>query len=323
MSLSIIFVNWNSQAYLKACLVSLYKYDSNVEFEVIVVDNNSPEKGVSALREEFPQIKIFESDKNLGFAGANNVGFELSTGSNLLFLNPDTELTGNALQPMLRQLEKLPDVGILGCKLLNTDGTIQTSCIQKFPTILNQVLDIEALRLKWPSCPLWDISPLFANNPGAVKVEAISGAAMFVKREVFTRIGKFSEDYFMYAEDIDLCYKAQKLGLNNYYFGNVAIVHHGGKSSGQVKVNQWATSMKLRAVQKLLIKRGGTIYGFAYRLGIGIAAAVRLVLIAGMQIARKLVHGSGNLQLAWQKWLAIFRWAIYSDGQAFETKSKV
>jgi GT2 family glycosyltransferase len=176
----------------------------------------------------------------------------------------------------------LPNAGIVGAKLLNTDFSIQTASIQRFPTILNQLLDIEFVRLRWPTCPLWDISPLFADRLDPVEVEIIPGACMLLKRDVFERIGMFSEDYFMYAEDLDLNYKVRKLGLSSYYVGQAEIVHHGGGSSSRRSDDQWATAMKYKAMLRFYRKNRGILYGWLYRAAMASAAAVRLILLGFM-----------------------------------------
>src|ERR1700730_8165906 len=212
MEISIIFVNWNSLNYLRECIASIYEHTHGIAFEIIVVDNASPEGGVDALKEEFPDLVLIKSGENLGFAGANNLGFKQSKGKCVLFLNPDTRLLNPAINIMLQALHSLPGAGIVGCKLLNGDLPVQTSSIMKFPGILNQVLQSEVLRLRWPSFPLWNIGPLFSSNPEPVKVEAITGACMMMRRDVFEKVGMFSEEYFMYAEDVDLCWKITRAG---------------------------------------------------------------------------------------------------------------
>lgn len=132
MELSIIIVNWNSLAFLRACLVSVYQHIAEIPFEVIVVDNASPEDDIDSLKQRFPDVQLIKSVVNLGFAGANNLGFKESKGDYVLFLNPDTQLIGNAIETMLDQAKLLPDAGVVGCKLLNTDLSVQTSCIQRF-----------------------------------------------------------------------------------------------------------------------------------------------------------------------------------------------
>lgn len=161
MDLSVIIVNWNSKDYLRKCLVSVFAETHDIEFEVIVIDSASFDGCGEMLNEQFPKIKFIQSERNLGFAKANNAAFETSTGECILFLNPDTEVVGAAISTLYEQLRKLPDAGLVGAKLLNADGTIQTSCIQSFPTIVNQVLNSESMRARWPKSSLWGMASLF------------------------------------------------------------------------------------------------------------------------------------------------------------------
>lgn len=310
MQLSVIIVNWNSLAFLRECLRSFYREVTGLTFEIIVVDNHSPEGGITTLRDLFPNIQIVESHRNLGFAAANNLGFARSSGETLLFLNPDTAVMGTAIAVMASWLRALPDAGIIGAKLLNTDGTIQTSCIQTFPTILNQLLDIEFLRVRWPACSLWNISPLYSRETRPSPVEVISGACMMMKRAVFEQAGEFSEDYFMYAEDLDLSYKVTRLGLRNYYVGEAQVVHHGGGSSSQKPVSQWSTTMKLKAVEKFCSKTHGRLYGLCYRGAMGGVAVGRLFTIGLCRLLGSLVANRNTLERAWAKWAAVLRWSV-------------
>jgi GT2 family glycosyltransferase len=307
IELSIIYVNWNSVDYLRQSIASVIQHTSNTRFEVIVVDNASPEPGVDSLKETFPGITIVHSDKNLGFAGANNLGFRHSTGEYLLFLNPDTKLVGPSLELMLARLKALPDAGIVGCKLLNTDLSVQLSSIQTFPTILNQAMDAEYLRLRWPDCSLWKIAPLFSKDVTLLKVDIIPGACMLVRRAVFEKVELFSEEYFMYAEDLDLNYKVKAAGFTNYYVGDTAIIHHGGTSSARQKISQWATIMKYRAMLQLFRKTRGGIYAFGYRLAMGAVAVGRLILLALMAPFEKVIGDAGSLQYSREKWMTVLK----------------
>jgi N-acetylglucosaminyl-diphospho-decaprenol L-rhamnosyltransferase len=304
--LSIICVNWNSVEYLLECIGSIYEHTPETSLEIIVVDNASPEGGVETIAEKYPLVTIVKSDTNLGFAGANNLGFGYSTGLYILLLNPDTKLIEPAIDAMLHQLKSLPDAGVVGCKLLNTDLSIATTSIQKFPTILNQLLNIEHLRLRFPACPLWDIGPLFSESSTPVKVDVIPGACMMLKREVFERAGLLTEDYFMYAEDIDLNYKIRKLGFSSYYVGEAKIVHHGGRSSSRQRVSQWSTVMTYRAMLKFYRKSRGRLYGAAYRVAMGCSAVVRLILLALM------FPFGDRLGIRWAaaKWSTILKWSL-------------
>jgi GT2 family glycosyltransferase len=305
IELSVIIVNWNSMDYLRECLVSLYAHTKDVHFEVIVVDNASTQRNIDELPQQFPAVTLINSPQNIGFARANNLGFSCSSGSYILFLNPDTRLLGPAIRVILGHLKSLPQAGIVGCKLLNSDQSVQTSCIQKFPTILNLATDVEYLRLRWPHFRLWAIDPLFAENPQPVKVEVISGACMMMKREVFERTGMFSEDYFMYAEDLDLCYKAARAGFTNYYLGDAELIHHGGKSSSRQEVSDWATRMKFGAILQFCRKTRGHFYGWLLRVTIGVVAAVRLLVIA---LLFPFFEGRTG-RSAFSKWKAVLKWS--------------
>lgn len=304
--LSIICVNWNSLDYLVECIASIYKHTVGISFEIIVVDNASPEGGVDIVSERFPAVRIVKSDNNVGFAGANNLGFRQSTGRYVLLLNPDTKLIGPAINIMLDRIKSLPDAGVVGCKLLNSDLSISTTSIQKFPTILNQLFSAEPLRLRFPTCSLWDIGPLFSKNAKPVKVDVIPGACMMLKREVFQRAGMLTEDYFMYAEDIDLNYKLRKLGFLSYYVGEAQIVHHGGRSSTRQEISQWSTVMTYRAMLKFYRMSRGSVYGAAYRFAMGCAAVVRLIILALM------FPFGDRLSIRWAaaKWSTILKWSI-------------
>ncbi len=306
MDLSIICVNWNSLDYLRKCIASVYAETQGIEFEIIVVDNASPEGGVESLLERFPAVKIIKSAENLGFARANNLGCRSAQGEFVLLLNPDTELRGPAINILLDGMKSLSDSGIVGGKLLNSDLSVQTAAIQKFPTILNQLVNLEFLRLRWPSCPLWDIGPLFVRNGGPVKVQVIPGACMLLRRSVFEKVGMFSEDFFMYGEDLDLNCKVRNLGLTNYYLEDAEIIHHGGKSSSRQTVSNWSTIMKYRAMQRYYDKNRSPFYALMYRAAMGASAAGRLLLL---KLAFPFVD-KDIIRAASSKWAIVLRWAL-------------
>jgi GT2 family glycosyltransferase len=308
--LSIIFVNWNSTEYLRQCLTGVIELNETAGFELIVVDNASPDGDVDSLKRLFPEIQLLKNSKNIGFGSANNIGFRHSTGDNILFLNPDTKLVGSAINILLAHLDSLKRAGILGCRLLNSDLSIQTSCIQTFPTILNQALDSDFLRKCWPRSPLWGTWPLFDDSPTPAKVEVISGACMMVKRDVFERIGMFNEQYFMYAEDLDLCRKAIRAGYNNYLISEAAIIHHGGKSSNP----QIATVIKWQSILQYLVKHHGRTYAVLFRVVMSVMALFRLGLLAPgvLRGAEDAGHGSGYS--AARKWKAILKTLVTHSG---------
>jgi GT2 family glycosyltransferase len=319
MKLSIIIVNWNSLGYLRKCLTSIYQHVPGLSLEVIVVDNASPEPGIESLNVDFPDVLVIKSNVNLGFAGANNLGFSRSSGEYVLFLNPDTEVTGNALNTMLDQSLSVSDPGVIGCKLLNSDLSIQTSCIQTFPTIPNQLLDYEYLRLRWPSCSFWSIGALFSESNIPVPVEVISGACMLLRRDVFERAGRFTEDYFMYAEDLDLCYKVKALGLHNYYVGKAQVIHHGGRSSNLVNVSNWSMIMRFKAVHKFCVKRQGSLYGSLFRAAMGTAALLRVIILSLVKPFAGNDSRKQSIKNSTSKWWAVLKWSYGVDGTVLKT----
>ncbi|MBV9573756.1 MAG: glycosyltransferase, partial [Acidobacteriales bacterium] len=134
MDLSIIIVNWNSVGFVTECVSSIQQSTHDLSYEIIVIDNASAAEDLKRLETNISGIKLIKSAENLGFARANNLGCTHSTGDYLLFLNPDTKVIGPAITVMLNEIRRLPDAGVVGCKLLNTDLTVQLSSIQKFPT---------------------------------------------------------------------------------------------------------------------------------------------------------------------------------------------
>jgi len=303
MDLSIIIVNWNSVNYLRDCVASILEYTRGISFEIIVVDNASPTGDADIIEQEFRNVTFIRSCKNLGFAGANNLGFRRASGEYVLFLNPDTKLISPAINLMLERLRSLADAGILGCKLLNSDLSVQTSSIQKFPTILNQVFQSEYLRLRWPSFPLWDIGPLFSDSPRPTRVEAITGACMMMKREVFEIVGLYSEDYWMYSEDLDLCLKVKRAGFKNYYIGDATIIHYAGKSSDP----EWALTMKLRSDLRFLSISRGPFYLLAFRIGMALNAVARLAIIAVVYPFWRVLGKQTAPGPTWSKWRVVLR----------------
>jgi N-acetylglucosaminyl-diphospho-decaprenol L-rhamnosyltransferase len=290
MNLSIICVNWNSLDYLRECIPSIYEYTSGISFEIIVVDNASPEGGAELLKEEFPGIFLIQSKDNLGFAGANNLGFKYSTGDYILLLNPDTKLISPAINLML-----------------------QTSCIMLFPTISNTVFQSEFFRMRWPK--LFGIGPLYSKTSKPAKVEAVSGACMLVKREVFDRVGMFSEDYFMYAEDLDLCFKVSRAGLTNYYLGDGVIIHYAGKSSAP----EWQIVAKLKSDLRFLSKNYGSAYATAFRAAMIFNAGARLMLVNVVSTFHKMARKGPELAEVQAKWNAILKTLLSSADSSSDT----
>ncbi len=307
IDVSIIIVNWNSKDYLRKCIQSIYANTTGISFEIIVVDSASYDGCDEMIAREFPSVKFIQSEKNVGFSRANNLGFEHSLGECILFLNPDTELDGPAINVLYNALANLGDAGIIGARLLNTDGSLQMTSINAFPTILNQLVDAEVLRRKFPHFPLWGIQPLFAAAKKQMEVQVVSGACMLVKRMTFENVGKFDEDFFMYSEDVELCFKARQHGYKNYFVPGAEIIHHGGCSTLKQGTNQFANVMMRQSRWRYFKKTRGTAYAALFRVSLLAAAAARLVCIWIYCLPKRPVE---NSKAAFGKWLAIAQWCI-------------
>jgi GT2 family glycosyltransferase len=314
MDLSILIVNWNSARYLKACLSSLFREVKGIEFEVLVVDNASYDGSAELVSEDFPQVTFVQSEKNLGFTRGNNLLFRRARGRNILLLNPDTEVVGDAIQKMLGHLERLPQAGAIGCRLVDAQGALQTT-ILAFPTIWNQLLDIEFLQQRFPNCSLWKLKPLYDNGPTPVEVDALAGACFMVKRHVFERVGLMTEDYVMYGDDIELSYKIWKAGYKVLYTNQSRVIHYEGKSA-----ESWKRGLpdvwKRASIYRFLRASHGRCYCACYKAAMAFAAFVRLISIGLMKPLVGNPRRKEKLSLAFTKWKRLFQWSVGMRGWA-------
>jgi GT2 family glycosyltransferase len=305
--LSIIIVNWNSKEYLRKCLTSILANSVGIQYEIIVVDSGSFDGCGEMLASCFPQIGFVQSRENVGFARANNLGARYAQGRVLLLLNPDTEVHGNAIKQLYDRISELPCPGVVGCRLLNSDGSIQISCVQLFPTILNQILNCQLLQRWLPKIGLWRSAITFKDESSPVPVDAVSGACMLIKRKVFDSVGGFSSDYFMYGEDLDLCYKTRAAGFTNYHVPEVEIVHHGG---GSTQNSRFSEVMLRESVLRLLRKTHGHFYSRGYRCAMTGAAAVRIGLLLCVLPFAVMGRREAGWRAALGRWRSVFRWGV-------------
>jgi GT2 family glycosyltransferase len=310
MDLSIVIVNWKSAAFCADCLESIYASPPRVPFEVVVIDNASFDGCDQMLSRRFPAVRFIQSKTNLGFAGANNLAFSSTTGTNVCFLNPDTVIRSAALQSLYDALDKIPGAGVAGALLLNGDGSVQTSCVLPFPTIMNQALDLEWLRRRFPRAGLFGAAAIFSAKKEPRIVEAVSGACIMIRRKTFIEIGMFSADYFMYAEDIDLCRKVRMAGLKVYLINAAEIVHFGGGSTKEQKNNLFSAMLIRESNYRLLKKFRGRGYALLYRLTLGCMGILR---IAGLLLFLPLAVITGHARTTvaiLRRWLHLLTWVM-------------
>lgn len=233
MKLSIIIVHYNVADLLRNCLNSLDKYIQELNYEIIVIDNCSPNTSWKTLINDFPSVNFIASESNDGFAVANNKALQIATGEYILLLNPDTELEGVYMQEILDFADARDKFGCLGVKMHDKTGNFLPESKRSVPNIINsfEKLFLNIRKNKTKSYYRTDI-----NENEISEVEIVTGAFLLIKRKTYLKVGGLDETYFMYGEDIDLCYTLLQNGFHNYYFGKYAILHYKGESTVKDKV---------------------------------------------------------------------------------------
>lgn len=320
---SILLVNWNSIDYLRPCLASVYEHTKGISFEIIVVDNASYDGCSEMLRKEFPEVIFIQSDENLGFSRANNLAFQRSTGAALLFLNPDTLVLNPAISMMYATLQSAPNIGAVGCGVLNHDRSLQTHYVQASPTLLNQLLLSEFAKTMLPKSRLWGIRPLIEYDGQPREVEVVMGSCMMVKRSVFQQVGLFDERYFMFAEDVDLCYSIRQHGYAIYYVREGSVIHYGGKSSDLKEESEFSTILQRESISIFFAKTKGKPYAWLYRSGIGLSAMGRLLLIGALTPFRRSEVRRKRLAISARKWNKLLRWSVGSAPRSIVKAGKL
>ncbi|MCX8105120.1 MAG: glycosyltransferase [Ignavibacterium album] len=237
--LSIIIVNYNVKEYLKNLLHSIKKASQNLSTEIFVVDNASDDGSVEMIREKFPEVKLIANEKNLGFGKANNLALKEANGKFLLLINPDTLVAEDTFSKLIEFFESHPDAGMVGCKILNPDGTLQLACRRSFPGPWTSFTKVTGLSSLFPKSKLFARYNLtYLDENQTYEVDAISGSFMMMRKEVYDKVGGFDEQFFMYGEDLDLCYRIQKAGYKIYYVHSTQIIHYKGESTKRSSLDE-------------------------------------------------------------------------------------
>ena len=236
--ISIVIVSYNVRYFLRQCLQSVYNSRINAELEVIVVDNASSDGSVELLRNEFPQVKCIANAFNLGFSKANNQAFEILNGNYVLILNPDTIIEENCLQICLDHYKSDPDIGAIGVKMLDGAGKYLPESKRGFPTPLRSLFKISGLAKLFESSSFFNGYYLGQlSNDEMHDVDVLTGAFVFTQKTTLDAIGGFDEDYFMYGEDIELCYQIKNTGKKIRYLPETSIIHFKGESTRKSSLN--------------------------------------------------------------------------------------
>jgi hypothetical protein len=226
--LSVVIVSWNTRELTLEALRSFLPAD-DLSLEVVVVDNASSDGSADAIEAAFPGVLVIRNERNVGFASGVNVGLRASRHPLVLLLNPDTRVVGDALSRLVDYSIAHPEAGIVGPRVLNEDGTLQASRF-RFPSLLNQLLAATYLYQLLPGSRFFNRERL-GGGEAATPVDAVSGCCFLVRRSVLDTVGVLDEDFFMYAEETDLCYRAWQAGFEVHYAPVGEIVHLRGASS--------------------------------------------------------------------------------------------
>lgn len=233
--LSIIILNYNVKDLLLKCLESVFKNKSQ-NWQVIVVDNDSSDDSVEAVKKKFPQVEIIKNKSNLGFAAGNNEGVKLAKAPVILFLNPDTIIVDKAIQKTYDFLMTNPDIGAITCRVELPDGKLDYSCHRGFPTPWNSLTYFSGLAKIFPKWKIFSgYTATYLDIHKIHEIDCLTGAFLMVRTIAGEQINWWDKDYFWNGEDIELCFSLKQKGWKIYFYPEVKIIHYKGSSARQEK----------------------------------------------------------------------------------------
>ncbi len=280
--IAVSIVSYNTSSLLKKLLENL-SAQKEVKTEIWVLDNNSEDDSVEMIKKNFPKVHLSESKENTGFAKGQNILLKKIESPLILILNPDTRLENDSLSKMLHFMQSNPEVGIASSKVLDSKGNL-TSNGGNFPygiSLLSWLFNFDK-----PGIPsfhrndqdFYNLSEAKISSSASNQMIWVSGAFMMVRKEVLEKVNYFNEDYFMYFEDVELCYKALKSGYRVAINPNTQTTHLSGASSKNPRLNQWKGEM--RGLIKFSYKNFGTLYGIYVGLLVRLAIVLRIISFA-------------------------------------------
>lgn len=274
IDLSIIIVSFNTRDILKQCLQSVYEQARQVDFEVIVIDNNSADASVEMIKRGFPGVILIANSANRGFAAANNQGMKQARGRYILLLNSDTMVLHNAVDKMFEFAESNSAAAVFGCKVLNPNRTLQSTCFM-FPSLLNMLLSSTYLYKLFPHNRFFGREAMSWWDRNDVRqVDVVTGCFMLVRRKAIEQVGLMDERFFMYAEEADWCYRFNKAGWEVLFTPQAEIVHFGGQSTKNM-ANDMTLQLRAGILQFIQKHRNRAIYWCACMLT-GLFFAIRI-----------------------------------------------
>jgi hypothetical protein len=278
MTLSIVIVNYNVCDLLLNAVASVYVALDGIEGEIIVVDNASSDDAVATLNRIYPDVITIPLEKNLGFGAANNIGFERATGEYVLILNPDTVVQEDTLRVMLDFMRSHPEATFAGCKIILPNGSYDPVSKRGFPSPWSSFCKVFGLSRLFPKSKIFGGYNLTYIDPDQVaRVDALSGCFMFARADRLNELGGFDTDYFMYGEDLDLCFRAKKAGGELYYVPSTSIMHLRGESTRRSSIDALAVFYEAMEIFARKHFRRNPLVLWMIRLGIWVRRGIARV----------------------------------------------
>jgi GT2 family glycosyltransferase len=311
---SIIIVNWNTKEFLLPCVRSVLEGEQRISREVIVVDNGSQDGSEDEVKKTIPLIHLVENEKNLGFARAVNQGIQNASGKYVLLLNPDTRVKNGAIEQLMSFMDAHPEAGVVGAQLLNADGSKQNS-IANFPSLATELLNKHLLR--WLSPKRFPGKERIYSDP--IEVDSVIGACMMVRRGVIEQVGVLDEDYFLFLEETDWCYRMKRAGWRIYHVPDAEVYHCQGKSAEKEKKR--ARVEYFRSRYHFFKKNKGSLQWFILIVGVLIRLGFELL---SMMVASLVTFFSVK---RWRRKLGIYAYLFWwhvrfcPDGMGLKNES--
>ena len=292
MRLSVVFLSYNTRDLTRQALRAVLAAAEGLEAEIFVVDNASTDGSADMVAEEFPQVKLTCNAANVGFSAGNNVALREVAGEYALLINTDTIVRRDALRTMVEFLDAHPEAGACGCKILDPDGTLQLDSRRGFPTPLAAFCKMSGLSRLFPKHLLIAHYHMTYLDPEqTAEVEVLSGSCMMVRKSAMDQVGLLDEDYFMYGEDIDWCYRFHQAGWKIYYVPTTAIIHFRGESGRGTPLK--TLYRKSQAMSIFVNKHMARCFRFfplwLLQVGIALHGTFRFLARAGRSLAMPLI----------------------------------
>ena len=257
LNVSIVILSWNDKRFLRECLDSLSNTATSRPMEIIVVDNASSDGSPEMVEAEFPSVRLVRNRENLGFPKGNNIGVQMSRGKYVCLLNSDIRVIDGCLEALTDYMESQPGIGMVGPRILNSDGTHQSSC-RRFPSFWNNLCEAVGLASTFRGSRLVSGEHMFYfKGDRLLDVDVLVGCFWMARREAIDQFGLLDEGFFMYAEDVDWCKRCWEAGWRVVFFPGASAIHHRGGSSSK-KDPVWLALTQQRSVLRYWKKHHGT-----------------------------------------------------------------